>query len=48
MERRWVSEVRSLCLEVFAYDAVTGTLSCASCNPTDQRPVGASWLSVIE
>jgi hypothetical protein len=37
----------STCLEVFAYDVVTETLSCASCNPTDQRPLGPSWLTVV-
>jgi hypothetical protein len=26
--------------EVYLYDGVTGRLSCASCNPTDARPVG--------
>jgi hypothetical protein len=32
-----------LCHEVFEYDAASGSLSCASCNPTGSRPVlGAS------
>jgi hypothetical protein len=28
------------CREVFLYDAVTGGLACASCNPSGARPVG--------
>lgn len=35
------------CFEVFAYDATTNKLSCASCNPTGERPLGSSMLSVI-
>jgi hypothetical protein len=30
------------CVEVFEYDAVTGKLNCASCNPTGLPPVGDS------
>jgi hypothetical protein len=30
--------------EVYVYDAVTGRLVCASCNPTGARPTGASIL----
>ena len=36
------------CLEVFEYDAQANTLTCASCNPTNERPVGASTLSLIK
>lgn len=32
------------CAEVYLYDAEGGTLSCASCNPTGQRPVGPASL----
>ncbi len=32
------------CREVFVYDAVTGGLVCASCDPSGARPVGASGL----
>ncbi len=28
--------------EVFVYDASTGGLSCASCNPSGERPIGSS------
>ncbi len=30
--------------EVYLYDAQTQALSCASCDPSGQRPVGDSWL----
>jgi DNA-binding beta-propeller fold protein YncE len=30
------------CQEIFLYDAETGSLVCASCNPTNARPVGPS------
>jgi Tol biopolymer transport system component len=30
--------------EVFVYDAGTGELSCASCNPSGARPVGSAWV----
>jgi hypothetical protein len=30
--------------EVFLYDAGSGGLTCASCNPTGERPVGASTI----
>ena len=36
------------CFEVFEYDAAQNSLSCASCNPTGQRPLGWSNLSLIE
>jgi hypothetical protein len=35
------------CREVFVYSADTGTLSCASCNPTGQQPLGDSNLTLI-
>jgi hypothetical protein len=34
------------CSEVFEYEAATGKLSCASCNPSGQRPLGSSNLSL--
>ena len=36
------------CREVFEYDAVQGSLSCSSCNPTGQAPLGGSDLTLIE
>ncbi len=33
------------CREVYLYDAETGGLECASCNPTGARPGGSSSLS---
>jgi DNA-binding beta-propeller fold protein YncE len=38
---------KPLCFEVFEYDAATADLTCASCNPTGQRPLGQSNLSLI-
>jgi len=38
----------SSCKEVFLYDSVTKRLTCASCNPTGERPLGPSNLSLIE
>ena len=35
------------CSEVFIYDSATGGLDCASCNPSNQRPLGSSSLPVI-
>ena len=35
------------CQEVFEYDADSGKLSCASCNPTTERPLGGSMLAVM-
>jgi NHL repeat len=35
------------CLEVFIYAAETETLTCASCNPSGQRPLGPSNLSLL-
>ncbi len=37
-----------LCAEVFLYDAATGKLVCASCNPTGQPPLGDSALTNID
>jgi hypothetical protein len=36
------------CSEVFVYAATSGTLTCASCNPDGQRPLGHSNLSLIK
>jgi hypothetical protein len=33
------------CKEVFSYDAGSGSLVCASCNPSGARPVGSAHLS---
>lgn len=35
------------CSEVFEFDAAAGKLACASCNPTGQRPLGYSNLSLV-
>jgi hypothetical protein len=35
------------CLEVFEYDALSGELVCASCNPSGLRPLGQSNLSLM-
>jgi hypothetical protein len=35
------------CFEVFEYEADSGALSCASCNPSGERPLGGSNLSLI-
>jgi hypothetical protein len=35
------------CREVFLYAADTKALTCASCNPSGQRPVGSSNLSLL-
>lgn len=32
--------------EAFVYDSATGGLRCASCNPTGERPVGATTLPI--
>jgi hypothetical protein len=37
----------AICDEVFEYAANLGTTTCASCNPTGQRPLGVSSLSLI-
>jgi hypothetical protein len=33
--------------EVFLYDAATGALVCASCNPSGARPIGPTYLGVL-
>lgn len=35
------------CAEVYEYDAATAKLTCASCNPSGQRPLGYSNLTLI-
>jgi hypothetical protein len=35
------------CPEVFLYDSATGRLSCPSCNPSGERPLGWSVLRVL-
>lgn len=35
------------CSEVFEYDSVAEHLTCASCNPTGQLPLGSSNLTVV-
>jgi hypothetical protein len=35
------------CREVFVYSAATESLSCASCNPTGEQPIGPSNLSLL-
>ena len=35
------------CPEVFEYDAVQGSLHCASCNPTGEAPLGGSNLALF-
>jgi hypothetical protein len=36
-----------VCGEVFQYEAGSGTLTCASCNPSGKRPLGASNLTLM-
>ncbi|HTR75730.1 MAG TPA: hypothetical protein VMH33_10815 [Solirubrobacterales bacterium] len=36
---------RSVCAEVFEYSAEDGTLTCPSCNPTGEAPLGSSNLT---
>jgi sugar lactone lactonase YvrE len=36
------------CFEVYEYSLSTGTLTCASCNPTGVRPSGPSSLSLLK
>ncbi|MGA9284942.1 MAG: hypothetical protein WBV85_05815 [Solirubrobacteraceae bacterium] len=35
------------CSEVYVYDAVKGSLTCVSCNPTGARPLGPSNFSTV-
>jgi hypothetical protein len=37
-----------VCEEVFLYDAVTGDLRCASCNPSGERPHGNSVVRLVD
>jgi DNA-binding beta-propeller fold protein YncE len=37
----------SACREVFLYEAISDTLICVSCNPSGQRPIGPSNLSLL-
>jgi hypothetical protein len=39
--------VAAACKEVFLYDSVTGNLTCVSCNPTGESPLGNSTLRRI-
>jgi hypothetical protein len=39
--------IGSPCFEVYEYDLETQSLHCASCNPSGQRPLGRSNLSLI-
>jgi hypothetical protein len=41
------SAIGEPCLEVYEYDLEAGSLECASCNPSGQRPLGPSNLSLI-
>jgi hypothetical protein len=41
-EDRYYHDVEDRCFEVYEYDAATGRLSCASCNPSGVPPVGES------
>jgi hypothetical protein len=34
------------CSEVFLYDAASGSLTCASCNPVGAAPLGPTWLPI--
>jgi hypothetical protein len=36
---------QALCAEVFLFDAATGKLSCASCNPSGAAPIGSSAIA---
>jgi len=40
--------IEAACNEVFLYDSVTGRLSCASCSPTGEAPLGGSVLRRLE
>jgi hypothetical protein len=39
---------RTACDEIFEYDAEADRLVCVSCNPTKERPLGGSTLSLIK
>lgn len=36
------------CTEVYRYDSATGDLTCPSCNPTGEAPLGSSYLRQID
>lgn len=40
--------VKSACAEIFIFDSATGRLTCASCNPTGEAPLGPSLLPRVE
>jgi outer membrane protein assembly factor BamB len=42
------AKVDTECSQVFEYEAETGGLSCASCNPSGEAPLGKSNLSLID
>ena len=37
----------SICYEAFEYDSVANRLSCVSCNPTGEHPLGSSFLNPV-
>jgi hypothetical protein len=41
------TNLESACREVFVYSADSQSLSCASCNPTGQQPLGRSNLTLL-
>jgi hypothetical protein len=43
-----VKGVGAACYEVFEYDGQTKRLVCVSCNPTGERPLGSSTLSLTQ
>jgi hypothetical protein len=43
-----VGSISVACNEVFQYDALADNLVCVSCNPSGERPVGHSTLSVTK
>ncbi len=46
-EHQYTRSVDGMCSEAYIYDAETGTLECASCNPTGARPVGNSAPAAV-
>lgn len=43
-----IEKLPSSCPEVFLFDSASGTVICASCNPSGQRPLGPSHLRRIQ
>ncbi len=41
-----IERSQSRCTEVYLYDAATGKLGCASCNPSGEAPAGSSLLAI--